>query len=206
MPSANSISTTENVGLSLANIQLRATLSALATRDPLTGLANRRHLDESFNRERALAESRKTPLAALMIDIDHFKRFNDEHGHDAGDMVMQHVAHTLMAHASEGDLACRYGGEEFTLLMPGADAEQAAARAEAIRLTIRKVALAHRGRSLPPVTVSIGVAAFPEQSDAASLLSVADGALLAAKAAGRDRVVVAGGARPFDPGRIDAAA
>lgn len=196
----------ENVGLSLANIQLRATLSALATRDPLTGLANRRHLDESFNRERALAESRKTPLAALMIDIDHFKRFNDEHGHDAGDMVMQHVGHALMAHADEGELACRYGGEEFTLLMPGADAAQAAARAEAIRMTIRKVALAHRGRSLPPVTVSIGVAAFPEQSDAASLLRVADGALLAAKSAGRDRVVVAGGARPFDPDRIDAAA
>lgn len=196
----------ENVGLSLANIQLRATLSALATRDPLTGLANRRHLDESFNRERALAESRKTPLAALMIDIDHFKRFNDEHGHDAGDMVMQHVSHALMAHAVEGELACRYGGEEFTLLMPGADAEQAAARAEAIRQTIRKVALAHRGRSLPPVTVSIGVAAFPEQSDAASLLRVADGALLTAKSSGRDRVVVAGGARPFDPDRIEAAA
>lgn len=196
----------ENVGLSLANIQLRATLSAMATRDPLTGLANRRHLDESFNRERALAESRRTPLAALMIDIDHFKRFNDEHGHDAGDLVMQHVAHALMAHAGEGDLACRYGGEEFTLLMPGADAAQAAARAEAIRQTIRKVALAHRGRSLPPVTVSIGVAAFPELSDAASLLRVADGALLTAKSSGRDRVVVAGGARPFDPDRIEAAA
>jgi diguanylate cyclase (GGDEF)-like protein len=196
----------ENVSLSLANIQLRAILSAMATRDPLTGLANRRHLDESFNRERALAESRKTPLAALMIDIDHFKRFNDEHGHDAGDMVMQHVAHALMAQTDAGDLACRYGGEEFTVLMPGADAQRAAARAEAIRQTIRKVALAHCGRSLPPVTVSIGVAAFPEQSDAASLLRVADGALLMAKSAGRDRVVIAGGTRPFDPDRIDAAA
>lgn len=186
----------ENVGLALANIQLRATLGALATRDPLTGLSNRRHLDEMFNAERALAESQGTPLGCLMIDIDHFKRFNDQFGHDAGDLVMQHVAQVLMNHCRERDIACRYGGEEFTMLLPGRDAAAAAARAEEVRQTIRKVALAWRGRPLPPVTVSIGVAAYPVEADAASLLSVTDGALLAAKEGGRDRVVIAGNDRP----------
>lgn len=195
----------ENIGLALANIQLRATLGALATRDPLTGLSNRRHLDEIFNAERALAESQKMPLACLLVDIDHFKRFNDAFGHDAGDLVMQHVAQVLKAHARERDLACRYGGEEFVLLMPARDSAAAAERAEEIRRTIRKVSLAHRGRPLPPVTVSIGVAAYPAEADAASLISVADGALIAAKESGRDRVVIAGGIPPGPKHRVRAA-
>ncbi|ATE65959.1 diguanylate cyclase [Rhizorhabdus dicambivorans] len=195
----------ENIGLALANIQLRATLGALATRDPLTGLSNRRHLDEMFNIERALAEGEGIPLACLMIDIDHFKRFNDEFGHDAGDLVMQHVAQVLKSHARERDLPCRYGGEEFTLLMPGRDSAAAAERAEDIRQTIRKVGLAWRGRPLPPVTVSIGVASYPVEADAASLISVADGALLAAKEGGRDRVVIAGTEPPGSPKRMRAA-
>jgi len=195
----------ENIGLSLANIQLRATLGALATRDPLTGLANRRHLDEVFNAERARAEAQGAPLGCLMIDIDHFKRFNDEFGHDAGDLVMKHVAQVLLTHARERDLPCRYGGEEFVMLMPGRDSAAAAQRAEDIRKTIRKIALAHHGRSLPPVTVSIGVAAFPAESDAGSLISVADRALLAAKEAGRDRVVIAGSGTPGPTKRVRAA-
>lgn len=195
----------ENIGLALANIQLRATLGALATRDPLTGLSNRRHLDEVLNVERALAESQGTPLACLMIDIDHFKRFNDQFGHDAGDLVMQHVAQVLKSHARERDLPCRYGGEEFAMLLPMRDSAAGAERAEEIRQTIRKVALAYRGRSLPPVTVSIGVAAFPAEADAASLISVADGALLVAKEGGRDRVVIAGSTPPGPAKRVRAA-
>lgn len=195
----------ENIGLALANIQLRATLGALATRDPLTGLSNRRHLDERFNAERAAAESDGTTLACLMMDIDHFKRFNDEFGHDAGDLVMQHVAQILLSHSRERDLACRYGGEEFVLLMPGRDATAAAECAEDIRRTIRKVSLAYRGRPLPPITVSIGVASYPAEADAGSLISVADGALLIAKEAGRDRVIVAGNMPPGSPRRVRAA-
>lgn len=195
----------ENIGLALANIQLRATLGALATRDPLTGLSNRRHLDEVLNVERALAESQGTPLACLMIDIDHFKRFNDQFGHDAGDLVMQHVAQVLKSHARERDLPCRYGGEEFAMLLPMRDSAAGAERAEDIRQTIRKVALAYRGRSLPPVTVSIGVAAFPAEADAASLISVADGALLVAKESGRDQVVIAGSTPPHPVKRARAA-
>ena len=119
---------------------------------------------------------------------------------------MQHVAQVLMSHTSERDLACRFGGEEFTMLLPGRDAAAAATRAEEIRQTIRKVALAYRGRPLHPVTVSIGVAAYPAQSDGASLLSVADNALLQAKAAGRDRVVIAGETPSSGPaGRVRAA-
>ncbi|MES2498052.1 MAG: diguanylate cyclase [Pseudomonadota bacterium] len=195
----------ENIGLALANIQLRAMLGALATRDPLTGLSNRRHLDEVLNVERALAESQGTPLACLMIDIDHFKRFNDEFGHDAGDLVMQHVAQVLKSHCRERDLPCRYGGEEFAILLPTRDSAAAAERAEEIRRTIRKVSLAYRGRSLPPVTVSIGVAAYPVEADAGSLISVADGALLVAKESGRDRVVIAGTMPPGPAERMRAA-
>jgi diguanylate cyclase (GGDEF)-like protein len=182
----------ENVGMALANQQLRAALSQMAVRDPLTGLANRRHLEETLRQNLAAAAQQQAPVACLMIDIDHFKRFNDEYGHDAGDVVMQHVAQVLRNHACETDLACRYGGEEFTLIMPGADAETAAARAEDIRTTIRKVSVAHRGRPLHPVTVSIGVASYPAQTDAANLLGMADAALLEAKRAGRDQVVIAG--------------
>lgn len=119
---------------------------------------------------------------------------------------MQHVAQVLLSHTSERDLACRFGGEEFTMLLPGRDAAAAAERAEEIRQTIRKVALAYRGRPLHPVTVSIGVAAYPAQSDGASLPSVADNALLQAKAAGRDRVVIAGETPSSKPtGRVRAA-
>ncbi|MDB5686135.1 MAG: sensor diguanylate cyclase [Rhizorhabdus sp.] len=193
----------ENIGMALANIQLRSTLSLLAIRDPLTGLANRRHLDETLDLALAAAEKLGQPLSCLMIDIDHFKRFNDEFGHDAGDLVMQHVGQVLQRHCRENDLACRYGGEEFTMIMPGTDAASAAERAEQIRTTIRHVALAHWGRPLHSVTVSIGVAAYPGHSDATNLLSVADGALLDAKRAGRDRVVVAGTEpRPRSPVRM----
>lgn len=195
----------ENIGLALANIQLRATLGALATRDPLTGLSNRRHLDEMLNIARAAAEEKGEALACLMIDIDHFKRFNDEFGHDAGDLVMQHVSQVLKSHCGPEDLPCRYGGEEFTLIMPGRDSAAAAACAEDIRQTIRKVALAYRGRPLPPVTVSIGVAAYPAESDAASLVSIADGALLLAKETGRDKVVIAGRGSPGPSKRMRAA-
>lgn len=195
----------ENIGMALANIQLRATLSSLAIRDPLTGLANRRHLDETLDLALAAAARQGQPLSCLMIDIDHFKRFNDEFGHDAGDLVMQHVGQVLQQHCRANDLACRYGGEEFTLIMPDSNAEAATERAEDIRKTIRSVALAHWGRPLHPVTVSIGVAAYPGHSDAASLISVADSALLDAKRAGRDRVVVAGTVprpRPRPPIRV----
>jgi diguanylate cyclase (GGDEF)-like protein len=193
----------ENIGLALANIRLRATLRSLAIRDPLTGLHNRRYLDETLNRALATAVATHEPLACLMIDIDHFKRFNDQFGHDAGDLVMQHVAQALLAACREGDSACRFGGEEFTMLLPGATVAEALARGEIVRDAVRLVSLAHRGRPLSPVTISVGVAAYPESGEPGSLLAAADSALLEAKRQGRDRVLAASNA--WVASRVDAA-
>jgi diguanylate cyclase (GGDEF)-like protein len=183
----------ENIGLALANIRLRLTLRALAIRDPLTGLYNRRHLDTTLHREEERARLSGGALACVMMDVDHFKHFNDNFGHDAGDAVLKHVAQIVTRHCPENALAYRYGGEEFTLLLPGADAAQAVMLAEEIRIAVREVTLAHRGRTLDPISASFGVAAFPALEATASLLQAADAALLNAKQGGRDRVVNAAG-------------
>jgi len=177
----------ENLGLAIANLQLREKLTLLAIRDPLTGLFNRRHLDETLQRH--TSDRGMEPLTCLMIDIDHFKRFNDEYGHDAGDMVMQHVGQSLRNVVGDEGVAYRYGGEEFTVLLPGKNREDGAALAEKIRATISSAALSHAGKLLGTVTVSLGVASSPEEGSLETLLSRADAALLQAKAEGRNRVV-----------------
>jgi diguanylate cyclase (GGDEF)-like protein len=182
----------ENVGLALANIRLRQTLRSLAVRDPLTGLYNRRFLDEALNREVDRARVAGRPLACVMIDIDHFKRFNDSFGHDAGDAVMQHVAQIIARHCGPADHACRYGGEEFAIVLEDCDLDRAIARAEAIRVATRDIAIAHHGRALGSVTASFGVASLALEESATTLLQRADAALLEAKRAGRDRVMAGG--------------
>ena len=180
----------ENIGLALANLRLRERLTNLAARDPLTGLLNRRCLDETLNRR--ARETHTGPCSCLMIDIDHFKRFNDEFGHDAGDMVMQHVAGMMTAAVGDAGGAFRFGGEEFTILLPDADEEASAALAEQLRKQIRSAALAFRGHVLGHVTVSIGVAATQTGSISfANLVASADAALLVAKSHGRDQVMTA---------------
>jgi diguanylate cyclase (GGDEF)-like protein len=177
----------ENIGLALDNLRLRDALRALAMADPLTTLANRRHLDLVLNEYAAKPERR---VSCIMLDIDHFKHFNDEHGHEAGDLVLRAVGQTLKESVRAGDLAFRYGGEEFLLLLPDMDAGQAYARAEQIRLRIAAIQLSFQGRDLGAVTVSAGVASAPEQCGFERLLQVADAALLSAKRSGRDRVII----------------
>lgn len=185
----------EQLAMALANLQLRESLRMQSLRDGLTGLFNRRYLEESLARELRRCERRQLPLSVLMLDIDHFKRFNDEHGHAAGDAVLAHVASTLQSLVRAEDIACRYGGEEFTVLMPEADAASALDRAEQIRSTIGSAALLHLSGTLGPVTTSIGVATFPaDGSTPASLLAAADAMLYRAKAAGRNRVLHASAA------------
>lgn len=185
----------ENIGLALANIRLRLTLRALAIRDPLTGLYNRRHLDATLHREEERARLSGTALACIMIDVDHFKRVNDGFGHDAGDAVLKHVAQIVARHCPAKALAYRFGGEEFTLLLPEFDVVAATALAEEIRVAVHEVTLAYRGRTLDAISASFGVAAFPDLEAAATLLQAADAALLLAKQTGRNRVVRAGAAR-----------
>jgi len=177
----------ENVGLALANLQLREKLTLLAIRDPLTGLFNRRHLDERL--QRLGSDEATIPLACLMIDIDHFKRFNDQYGHDAGDIVMQHVGRTLRDILSSHGEAYRYGGEEFAALLPRLRKDDARELAERVRTAVSAIALSHAGKLLESVTISVGVAVSPSDGPVETIISRADAALLVAKAEGRNRVV-----------------
>ncbi len=181
----------ENIGLAVANLQLREKLTNLAVRDALTGLLNRRCLDEALNRE-PRGQGGK-PLTCLMIDIDHFKRFNDEFGHDAGDVVMQYVAQIIVDTVADAGSAYRFGGEEFTVLLPEAGEAAGFELAERLRTRIGTTPLSHRGRILGTVAVSVGIASAPDDGPVATLLTRADAALLDAKNHGRNRSVRASG-------------
>jgi diguanylate cyclase (GGDEF)-like protein len=167
----------------------RQKLEQLTITDSLTGLWNRRHLMERLDTEVARAERQNHPLAAIMLDVDHFKAYNDTHGHMAGDEVLARVAGVLRESVRKVDCAARYGGEEFMVLLPDTSAAAAAEVAERIR---ERVGLPSRlGRR---VTVSIGVAEYPLHGDSpAALVASADAALYQAKAAGRNRVVTQNG-------------
>ena len=182
----------EQIALALANLRLRETLREQSIRDPLTGLFNRRYLEESLEREIRRATRSQRSLSVLMIDLDHFKRFNDTFGHDAGDALLRELGQLLQSNVRGSDIACRYGGEEFSLIMPDATLSTAQERAEHIRKSAKSLDLKHAGQALGAVTLSVGVAAFPEHGDTPFLLTrAADQALYRAKAAGRDRVMLA---------------
>jgi len=182
----------EHIALSVANLSLREALRLQAVRDPLTGLYNRRYMQEFLDRELHSARRKRRPLAVMMLDLDHFKRYNDSFGHTAGDKALATVGETLLRCVRAEDVACRYGGEEFTLILPECSLCQAAIRAEEIRKRLREFPALVDGQATGPLTVSIGVAAFDETTDRVDLLlKFADDALFEAKHAGRDRVVAA---------------
>lgn len=179
----------EQLALALVNARLRTELQAQAIRDPLTALYNRRHLSESLARQLSNARRDGRSAAVLVADVDHFKRFNDEFGHDFGDQVLCSVAAAINQSLREGDMAFRYGGEEFVALLHDATAEEALLCAERLRTAISDIQLSKRGQTIPRITCSVGVAAYPQDAASADLLlRAADAALYAAKQAGRDRV------------------
>lgn len=178
----------EQLGLALANFRLRETLRLEAMHDPLTELYNRRFLEISLIREFARAAREHYSVAVMMLDLDHFKRFNDMHGHDVGDHALRQIGQVLIATCRAGDLACRFGGEEFAVVIPGATRETMVAWAERLRQSVREMRIVTDGRVLPPLTLSIGIAFFPESGvKTAEVIQAADQALYAAKHAGRDR-------------------
>jgi diguanylate cyclase (GGDEF)-like protein len=182
----------ENIALALGNHRLREALRIQSIRDPLTGLFNRRYLEETLEIEFARASRAKTPLSIMMIDVDHFKQFNDSFGHDAGDAVLKAVAQALNNGMRRGDITCRYGGEEFTIFAPGAALQDGERRADVLRQAVAAMSLAHNGRPLGTITCSFGVAAFPiHGATPAEVLQAADEALYRAKKAGRNRVEIA---------------
>jgi len=193
------------VGLSIANIRLREALRTQSVRDALTGLYNRRYLEETLEREVRRAARAAQSLGILMIDLDHFKKFNDTYGHDAGDAVLRETGASLTKGIRAEDFVCRFGGEEFVVILPTADPETSRARAERLRTKIRELTIMYQGKSLGMVTISVGVAAFPAHGTSPKeLMASADAALYEAKRGGRDQVVVAS-AKAIEPAELPAA-
>jgi diguanylate cyclase (GGDEF)-like protein len=191
---AFSESVAEHIGLALSNLMLRSDLRQLSIHDPLTGLYNRRYMEETLETEIRRAERKEQPIGVIMLDIDHFKAFNDGFGHAAGDQMLRSIGSLILTNLRAGDIACRYGGEELLLILPEATVEAAAHRAEEIRVRARKLEVTHMEKLLGPVTVSLGVAVYPSHGRTRDeLLAAADAALYKAKQDGRDRVVVASG-------------
>jgi diguanylate cyclase (GGDEF)-like protein len=182
----------EQVALALANIRLRETLREQSSRDPLTGLFNRRSMEESLDRELRRAARESYGLGLLLADLDHFKDLNDAFGHAAGDAVLRGIGRYLAGAVRGEDVACRFGGEEFVIILPKASLADTQRRAEALRDGIKVHQAEEPMRLYPSATMSIGVAAYPEHGTTVdALLLAADSAMYRAKALGRDRVVVA---------------
>lgn len=182
----------DTVVLALTNLKLRETLRFQSIRDPLTGLFNRRYLEETFARELSRAARADASIGVVIFDIDHFKRFNDTFGHEAGDLVLKELGPLIKERLRGDDIACRYGGEEFVLLLPGITLEATRLRAEALREAAKHLQLSLRGQPLGQVSLSFGVAVYPASGQTAEILiRAADEALYRAKKEGSDRVVVA---------------
>ncbi|SFB78946.1 diguanylate cyclase (GGDEF) domain-containing protein [Marinospirillum celere] len=182
----------DRLSMTLTGIKLRQDLQRLSYEDALTGLKNRRYLDESLEREVSLAKRNKSTLAVLMCDLDHFKSFNDAYGHDAGDQALRNLASLLQEHFRETDLPCRFGGEEFVIIMPGASEAIALKRAQELLSQLAARNLYYQGKNLGQMTLSAGIAIWPCKAlTAQELLKAADRALYLAKQKGRNRVEMA---------------
>jgi diguanylate cyclase (GGDEF)-like protein len=186
-------SVAETIKLALSNLRLRIALQEQATHDSLTGLYNRRYLDETLRRELHRLERHGGSLTVAMLDIDHFKRFNDNMGHEAGDLVLREIGKLLRENLRKSDVGCRYGGEELLLIFLDSSVDDARGRLADICEQIRSMQIPYRGGQLPQVTVSVGISATTlGHEEAVTLLRAADAALYQAKKSGRDRIVVEG--------------
>jgi diguanylate cyclase (GGDEF)-like protein/PAS domain S-box-containing protein len=182
----------KQISLALANLKLRDSLRAQATRDPLTGLFNRRYLEETLEREVQRVKRRNQPLGVIMVDLDFLKPINDSLGHKAGDKLIITLGHFLQNHIRQEDIACRFGGDEFTLIMPEASLKVTCQRAEDLRSEISRLQVEYAGQPLEPISASFGVAAFPDHgSSGEELVRAADLALYHAKQQGRNQVGLA---------------
>ncbi|QWV95179.1 diguanylate cyclase [Geomonas oryzisoli] len=179
----------EQVALGIRSLQLREQLRELSIRDPLTGLLNRRHMEESLLREISRATRTNQPLSVIMLDVDHFKKFNDAFGHEAGDHVLKEIGQVLQKNVRDSDIACRFGGEEFTIILPDADCDMAFEIGNRIRDAVKGLHVIVGKQHLGRISISAGVAVFPVDGDTLQqLLSMADEALYEAKEKGRDRI------------------
>ena len=186
------VTMSEHIAMALSNLRLHETLRSQSIRDPLTGLFNRRFMEESLELEIRRASRNQRPLGMIMIDLDHFKYFNDNFGHEAGDLLLKELGALLRGNIRGEDIACRYGGEEFTLILPEGTGAVTRQRAEFYKEAIQRLDVHYRGRPLGRITASMGVAIFPDHGRTAkALIEAADKALYRSKNAGRDRVTLA---------------
>jgi diguanylate cyclase (GGDEF)-like protein len=182
----------ELASMTIAGLNLRSKLESQSIRDGLTSLFNRHFMEIALERELHRATRRHVSLAVMMLDVDHFKIFNDTYGHEAGDVVLRTVAQCFQQSVRSEDIVCRYGGEEFVIILPEINEELALERANTLRRNVNGLRLKFKGEPLRPITISIGLAMFPNPArDTADLLRKADQALYDAKHAGRDRIHVA---------------
>jgi diguanylate cyclase (GGDEF)-like protein len=182
----------ETVAISLSNLYLQESLRVQSIRDPLTLLFNRRYLEESGERELFRMARGKKPAGLAMLDLDHFKTFNDAFGHEGGDALLRAFGQFLREYLRKEDIACRYGGEEFCILFCESSLDDAVRRAEQLRSEVSHLIVHHGGQHLGEITISAGVASYPTHGSVLSeLITAADSALYQAKAAGRNRVVTA---------------
>jgi len=186
------ISLAEMAGMAISGLRLRDRLERQSIRDGMTGLFNRSFMEVALERELHRSARQQKELALMMVDIDHFKQFNDTFGHEAGDVVLRQVAECLRQGVRSEDIVCRFGGEEFVIILPETTTELAMARAETLRRHVEDLALRYHGQPLRQVTISIGLAGAPLNGEVADeLLRCADGALYAAKRRGRNQVMPA---------------
>ena len=181
----------EQMGMALSNLKLREALREQSIRDPLTGLYNRRYMEEVLKQQMNRVTRQLRPLGIIMIDIDHFKKYNDTYGHATGDALLRELAQVLQKRVRAEDIACRYGGEEFTLIMPDASLETARQRAEELRHAVRSLRL-QGSESDETITLSVGISLYPQHGRTIeNVLHAADSAMYRAKKEGRDRVMIA---------------
>ena len=182
----------EHIGIAMANMHLRETLRYQAIRDPLTNLYNRRFMVESLEREIKRSQRNGSMVGIIMLDIDHFKQFNDSFGHEAGDVILNTLGNYFLTHMRTEDIACRFGGEEFILILPETTRDIICARAEELREGVKKMTVVTKGTSMSHISVSVGISLFPEHGETSDLLlRAADKALYLAKGGGRNQVAMA---------------
>lgn len=187
----------EQISMAIANVRMRDQLQDQSVRDPLTGLFNRRHMTECLRKAINNSQNTGVPLSLIAVDVDHFKKFNDNHGHDAGDMILRAVG-TALEKTCDGDqVACRMGGEEFTLILPAVKNDDVLRKAEHLRKAVEAISLRYGEKTLPTVTISLGVAHYPQHGTLPQeLMRGADEALYVAKAKGRNQVQMANTVTP----------
>lgn len=182
----------EQISMAIANVRMRDQLHDQSVRDPLTGLFNRRHMTDRLRKLISRSQATGDPVSLIAVDVDHFKKFNDNHGHDAGDMVLRAVGSVLEQSCDGDEIACRMGGEEFTLILPDSSPSEVKARAEKLRKSVEDIAVRYGEKTLPRITISLGLAHYPTHGTMPQdLMRAADDALYDAKAKGRNQVCIA---------------